>query len=60
MKPMNIKKLASLLFQRSVIVAALILVQAALIIGGTQSACNAACAAFAQAVKELAQRPREV
>lgn len=33
MKPMNIKKLASLLFQRSVIVAALILVQAALIIG---------------------------
>ena len=27
---------------------------------GTQSACNAACAAFAQAVKELAQRPREV
>ena len=33
MKPMNIKKLASLLFQRSVIVAVLILVQAALIIG---------------------------
>ena len=33
MKPMNIKKLASLLFQRSVIVAALILIQAALIIG---------------------------
>ena len=33
MKPMNIKKLASLLFQRSVVVAALILVQAALIIG---------------------------
>ena len=26
---------------------------------GTQSACNAACAAFAEAVKAVAQRPRE-
>ena len=27
---------------------------------GTQSACHAAAAAFAQRVKEIAQRPREV
>ena len=27
---------------------------------GTQSACNAACAAFAETVKAIAQRPREV
>ena len=27
---------------------------------GTQSACNAACAAFAQAVKEVAARPMEI
>ena len=27
---------------------------------GTQSACNAACAAFAEAVKAIAARPREV
>ena len=27
---------------------------------GTQSACNAACAAFAEAVKAVAARPREI
>ena len=27
---------------------------------GTQSACNAACAAFAEAVKTIAARPREI
>ena len=27
---------------------------------GTQSACNAACAAFAEAVKAIAARPREI
>ena len=27
---------------------------------GTQSACNAACTAFAEAVKAIAARPREI
>ena len=30
------------------------------LLAGTQSACNAACAAFAEAVKAVAARPREV
>ena len=29
------------------------------LLSGTQSACDAACAAFLQAVSEVAQRPRE-
>ena len=30
------------------------------LLSGTQSACQAACAAFADAVKEVAERPKEL